>query len=116
MSQLPLHRFESIVHHLGQWFMRAIVHLFFFRHQFVPRRDGDIDADPERIPFFMGMIRLLDRDVTPADVIAKFIEARRFLANHLFNPIALVETAVSDVHWQLHINKHLRAVAVPAQE
>jgi hypothetical protein len=115
VPQLPLHDLECIVHHFGQWLMRAVVHLFFFRDQLVAGRNGHIDADAKLIAFLVRMVGLLDRHIAPADVIAEFVETRGLVPHHLFDPIALVESAVSDVHWQLHIKDTLRAVVMPAQ-
>lgn len=115
VPQLPLHSLERIVYHFSQRLVCSVVHLLFLCHQLVPRRDGDIDAHTKLISFLVGMIGLLDCHVATADMIAKLVQARGLGAHHLFNPIALVESAVSDIHWQLHIGHTLRAVVMPAQ-
>src|SRR6184192_3205622 len=82
--------------------MRAVIDLFFFRDQFVARRDGDINPHPELVSFFVSMIRLLDGDVAPADVITKFVQPGGFLQHQLFDSLGFFQAAVSDVYWQLH--------------
>src|SRR5437868_7879680 len=95
--------------------MRSVVHLFFFRYQLMPGRHGDVDTYPKLVAFFVRMIWLLDRHIAPADVITKLVQTRCFIAHHLFDSIALVEAAISDVHWQLHVEDILRAVVMPVQ-
>jgi hypothetical protein len=36
-------------------------------------RDRDINPHPELVSFFVSVIRLLDSNVAPADVIAEFV-------------------------------------------
>ena len=72
-AQLPLHYLERVVYHLRQGLVRSVIDLFFFRDQFVARRDGDINPHPELVSFFVSVIRLLDSNVAPADVIAEFV-------------------------------------------
>src|SRR5947207_89243 len=102
MAELALHRFKGVMHDLGQWLMGPVIHLFLFRDQFVTGRHGDIDPHPKRVAFFMSMIRLLNRDIAAADMIAKFIESRRLLADHFLDPIRFHQTAITDIHRQLH--------------
>jgi len=45
----------------------------------VAGRDGDINPHPELISFFVSVIRLLNGNVAPANVIAKFVQPGRFL-------------------------------------
>ena len=49
MAQLPLHRLERVVDNFGERRVRAVIHLLFIGDEFVARRDGDIDADPELV-------------------------------------------------------------------
>src|SRR5439155_23778430 len=77
MAQLALHRLEGVVDDFGQRLVRAVVHWFFVGHQFVPARNGDIDANAELISFVMRMVRLLDRHVAAVNVIAKLFQPRR---------------------------------------
>ena len=72
-AQLPFHYLECVVYYLRQRLMRAVIDLFFFRDQFVARRDGDINPHPELVSFFVSVIRLLNSNVAPADVIAEFV-------------------------------------------
>ena len=101
-AQLPLHYLERVVYHLRQRLVRAVIDLFFFRDQFVSGRDGDINPHPELVSFFVSMIRLLDGDVAPADVITKFVQPGRFLQHQLFDSLGFFQAAVSDVYGQLH--------------
>ena len=77
-AQLALHYLECVVYHFRQRLMRAVIDLFFFGHQLVAGRDGDIDSHPELVSFFMGVIGLLNGNVAPADVIAKFVQPVAF--------------------------------------
>jgi hypothetical protein len=72
-AQLPFHYLECVVYYLRQRLMRAVIDLFFFRDQFVARRDGDVNPHAELVSFFVSVIRLLDSNVAPADVIAEFV-------------------------------------------
>src|ERR1700731_824483 len=74
MAQLALHRFERVVNHFVERFVRAVVHLLFFGHELVARSHRHIDAAPVRITFVMSVVRLLNRDVAAIDVVAKFFE------------------------------------------
>jgi hypothetical protein len=67
------------------------------------RRHGDIDAHSELVPLLMRMIGLLDSYVTPIDVIAELFEPRRFLQNELVDRLRLLDPAIGDVYWPLHI-------------
>ena len=73
MPQLPLHRFESVVHYFAQRIVRAVIHLFFIGDELMTGRHGHINSHSKWISFLMGMIRLLDRDVATANVITKTI-------------------------------------------
>ena len=102
VAQLPLHRLERVVDDFAQRGMGAVVHLFFVGDEFVTRRNGDIDAHPELIPFVMRVIGLLDGDVTSVDVIAEFLEPSRLLQNELVDLLRLLEPPIGDVYWPLH--------------
>lgn len=82
--------------------MGAIVYLFFLRDELVPGRDSDIDADPKGVALLVRMIGLFDRDIAPADVVAKFIQSGRLLTHHLFDAVRLHKAAIADIHRQLH--------------
>ena len=101
-AQFPLHYLEGVVDYLRQRLVRTVINLFFFRDQFVSGRDGDINPHSELVSFFVSMIRLFDRDVAAADVIAKFVQPGRFLQHQLFDSLGFLQAAVSDVYWQLH--------------
>ena len=96
-AQLALHGFERVVDHFGKWGVGAVVHPFFIRDQFMTGRDGDIDPDPKRISFLMGVVWLLDGDVAAVDVIAEFFQARRFLHDELVDVIGFRDAAVGDI-------------------
>ena len=48
------------------------------------------------------MIRLLDRDIAAADVIAELVEPSRLLTHHLLDPVRFHQAAVANIHRQLH--------------
>jgi hypothetical protein len=102
VTQLALHRLEGIMHDLRQWFMRPVIDLLLLGHEFVTRRHRDVDSNAKRISLFVGMIRLLNRDVATADVIAEFVEASRLLTHHLLDSVRFHQAAVADIHRQLH--------------
>jgi hypothetical protein len=102
MAQLTFHRFERVVDDLGQGGVRAVVHLLFFGHQFLARRHGDIDAHAKLVSLLMRMIRLLDCDIAPIDVIAEFFEPSRFLQNKSVDRFRFFDAAVGNVYWPLH--------------
>jgi len=101
-AQLPLHCLERVVYHLCQRIVRAVIDLFFFSDQFVSGRDGDINPHPELVSFFVSVIWLLNSNVAPADVIAKFVQPGGFLQHQLFDSLGFFQATVSDVYWQLH--------------
>ena len=76
MAQLALHRFERVVNHFVERLVRTVIHLLFVAHQFMPWPNGHVDPATVWIPFLMGMIFLLNGDITAVDVIAKFVEPR----------------------------------------
>jgi hypothetical protein len=102
MAQLAFHRFECVVDNFGEWSVRAVVDLLFIGHEFVTVRHSDIDAHPELVSLLMGMIGLLDGDVTPVDVIAEFFEAGRLFENKLVELLRLLDPAIGNVYWPLH--------------
>jgi hypothetical protein len=102
MAQLAFHRFESVMDHLGQRGVRAVIHLLFLGDEFVTRRHGDIDAHTKLVSFLMCMIGLLDGDVTSVDVIAKFFEPGRFLQDKFVDLVRLLDATIGNVYWPLH--------------
>lgn len=57
------------------------------RYQLVTRRDGDVDSDTKGIAEMLAMVGLFNHDVATADVIAKAIEPRGFVADQFFELI-----------------------------
>ena len=102
MAQLAFHRFESVVDHFGERGVGAIVHLSFVGDEFVMRRHRHIDAHSKLVSFVMGMIGLLDGDITSIDVIAEFFEPIRFLENELVELIRFLDPTIGNVYWPLH--------------
>ena len=90
------------MHHFCQRIVRSIIDLFFFGDQLVAGRDGNINPDPILVSLFVGVVRLLNSNIAPADVITEFIQPRRFLQYHLFDSQGFLQAAISDVYWQLH--------------
>lgn len=98
-AKLALHRLKSIVDHFRQRGVGTVVDPFLIGDQLVAGRDGNVDANPERITFLMGVIRLFDRHIAPVDVIAEFFEACRFLENELVYRLGFIDAAVGNVDW-----------------
>lgn len=87
VSQLALHRFESIVNRLVQRLVRAVIHLLFFRDELVARRNGHIKPNTVGISFLMPAIRLLDGHIATVNVIAKFLEPRGVVENEIVDVV-----------------------------
>jgi hypothetical protein len=102
MAQLAFHRFEGVVNYFGQGRVRAVVRLLFVGDEFMAVRDRDIDAHSKFVSLVMGMIGLLDGNVTPVDVIAEFFEPGRFLENELVDLLGFLQAPIGDVYWPLH--------------
>jgi len=101
-TQLPLHRFESVVDDLVQRLMCAVVLLLFIGDEFVTARNGHIDATTERISFLMSMIGLLDGDIAAVNVVAEFFQPRRIIQNEIVDLVRFFQTPISDLNRQLH--------------
>ena len=101
-TQLPLHRFESVMDDFFKRLVRAVVHLSLVRDEFVTARDGHIDAAAVWISFLMRVIRLLDGHIAAVDVVAKFFESRRIIQNEIIDLVRLFQTPVRDLNGQLH--------------
>jgi hypothetical protein len=101
-AQLALHNLEGVVHHFCQRIVCAVIDLFFFGHQLVTGRNGDVDSHPVLVSFFMGVIGLLNGDVAPADVIAEFVQPLGLLQHHLFDAEGFFQATIRDLYWQLH--------------
>jgi hypothetical protein len=56
----------------------------------------------------MSVIRLLNGDVAPADVIAEFVQPFRFLQYHLFDFERFFQATIRDFYWQLHSGSIVR--------
>ena len=93
-TQFALHRFERVVNHLVKRLVRAVVHLGFISHQLMAARHRYIDAAPERIPFLMRMVRLLDGHVAAVDMIAKFLQSRCILQNEVVDLVRFFQTPI----------------------
>jgi hypothetical protein len=95
---LALHVFERVVDHLRE----RLVHLVFDRplvgDQLVAGRNGDIDADAERIAGLLGMIRLLDDDVATRDVVAELVQMPGFRAHQRIGFFALGDATIGNFH------------------
>jgi hypothetical protein len=96
-AQLALHGFEGVVDHFGERGVGAVVHSLFLGHDFMSRRDGDVDPDPKRISLLVGVVRLLDSDVASVDVVAEFFEARCFFKDDLVDGVGFIDAPVTDV-------------------
>ena len=101
-AQFPFHDLEGVVHHFCQRIVRSIIDLFFFCHELMTGREGHINPDPILVSLFVGVVRLLNSNIAPADMITEFVQARRFLQHHLFDSEGFLQAAISDVYWQLH--------------
>ena len=47
----------------------------------------------------MSVVRLLDHDVTPVDMIAKFLQPLRFVQNELVDRFRLIDSPIGDIYW-----------------
>ena len=101
-TQLAFHRLEGVVNGFGERFVPAIVRLFLIGHQLVAAGNCYINPNAERVPLVMGVVRLLDGDVAPVDMVAKFFEPGRFFQNQLVDRFGFVDSTIGDVYWQLH--------------
>ena len=101
-TQLPLHRFESVMDDLVERLVRAVGLLLFIGHEFVTARNGHIDATTVRISFLVGVIGLFDRDIAAVDVVAKSLQARRFFEHEIVNLVGFLQTPITDLNRQLH--------------
>src|SRR6266576_347545 len=78
----------------------------------MPGRHGDIDANPVGVPFLMSVVGLLDRYITPIDMIAEFLQPGRIFQNQVVDLFGFLETTVGDVNRQLHdLTSYCRNVA-----
>jgi hypothetical protein len=82
--------------------MGAIVCLLFVGDQFMAGWNRYINSNPKWIPFLMGMIRLFDRNVTPIDMVAKFLEVLRSLEDELIDRFGFFDAAIRNVYGPLH--------------
>src|SRR5207244_2745344 len=78
------------------------IDLFFFGHQLVTGRNGNVDSHPELVSFFMGVIGLLNGNVAPANMIAEFVQPLGLLQYHLFDTKEFFQATIRNVYWQLH--------------
>ncbi len=94
--QLALHRFKCVVDDLGQRLVHLMLCLLFVRDELMTGRNGQIDADTEWIAGTLLLVRLLDRYVAAADMIAEAIEPRGFAADQIINFSCFLNTTVRD--------------------
>ena len=101
-TQLPLHRFKSVMDNLVERLVRAVGLLLFIGHEFVTARNGHIDATTVRISFLVGVIGLLDGDIAAVNVVAKFLQPRRFFEHEIVDLVGFLQTPITDLNRQLH--------------
>src|SRR5438046_6386696 len=68
-TQLTLHSFKSVVDDFFERFVSAVINLSFIAHKLVARPNRPVDPAPVWVPFWMGVIGLLDSDFPAFDVI-----------------------------------------------
>ena len=112
MAQLALHRFKSVVNRFLERFVGTVVHPLLLGHKLVPGFHGDIDAATVRISLVMRVICLLDRDITPIDVVAKFLEPSCIIQNEIVDLGRFFQTPIRDLNRQLHDYPYYSALAV----
>ena len=101
-AQFALHGFERVVNYFFEEFVSTVIHLPFIGHQLVPRRHGDVDTAPVGISFMMGVIGLLNGNVTAVDVIAKSLESCCILQNEIVGLVRFFQTPIGYLNRQLH--------------
>ena len=101
-TQLPFHRFESVMDNLVERLVRAVVLLLFIGHEFVTARNGYVDATTVRVSLLVGVIGLLDGHIAAVNVVAKFFQPRGFFEHEIVNLIGFLQTPITDFNRQLH--------------
>jgi hypothetical protein len=102
VAQLAFHRFKGVVDHFVKRIVRAVVFLLFVSDELVTARNGHINANPKLISFVMGVVRLFDRHIAAINMVAKFLEPRRFFEHEIVNLVGFLQTPVTDFNRQLH--------------
>ena len=102
VTQLAFHGFEGVVDHFVKRIVRAVVLLLFVGNKLVTARNGHVNANTELISFVMGVVRLFDRDVAAINVVAKFLEPRRFFQHEIVDLVGFFQTPITDLNRQLH--------------
>jgi hypothetical protein len=92
--ELALHRLERVVDYFAQRLVHFVRRRLLVRNKLVAGWDGDIDSHPKRIARVLRAIRVLDHDIAPADVIAKAIEARGFVADEFVELVRFLDTPI----------------------
>ena len=115
-TQLPLHRFESVMDNLVERLVRAVVLLLFIGHEFVTARNSHIDAHAVLISFVMSVVWLFDRHITAVNVIAKFFQPRCIIQNEIVDVLRFFQAAIGDVDGQLHNYLDITQHALPTQK
>ncbi len=101
-AQLAFHRFEGVVDHFVKGIVRAVIFLLFVGDKLVTARNGHVNANTVLISFVMGVVRLFDRDVAAINVVAKFLEPRRFFQHEIVDLVGFFQTPITDLNRQLH--------------
>ena len=87
----------------------------FIGYELVARPHRHVDSTAIRVAFLMGVIGLLNRDVTSVDVVAKTFQSRGIIENSTLNEIGFLDPPIADFHWQLHALKLSRMGASEKQ-
>ena len=100
--QFALHRLEGVVNGFGERFVPTVIRLLLVGNELVAAGNRYVDANAEQVPLVMGVVRLLDGDVAPVDMVAKFFEPGGFFQNQLVDRLGFVDSTIGDVYGQLH--------------
>jgi len=101
-AQLALHGFESVVDHLVERLMRAVVLLPFIGDQLVAPRHSHINTASVGITLVMRVIGLLNGHVAAINVVAKFFQSRCIFQNEVVDLVRFFQTPIRDLNRQLH--------------
>jgi hypothetical protein len=93
-TQLALHGFERVMDDFLERFVSAVIHLPFIGYKLVPRRHGHVDATPVWIAFVVGVIGLLDCDITAVNVITKSLESFRIIQDETVDLVRFFQTPI----------------------
>ncbi len=76
--------------------MHLVLGLLFIGHELVAGWDRHVDSHAEWIAGALLLVRMLDRDVAAADVIAKTIEPRCLAPDQVVDLSGFFDTAIGD--------------------